>query len=395
VSIWNEAPVARMGTLALIALRARNRDVQNVSVIASGYVKDFTGAWVTSSVPAYHYKDVLSGAQNLDPLPDELRSDTSLTAWKNLCIANGWKCDAIIDDFRTQDVLTLLASCGYAKPYQSEVYGVTVDDDRSGDDPIQIFNRRNATNFRWERAFARVPDGLIVNCVDKDNDYKPAQIVVYRRDRSLAVPGLFETVSYDGLVETDAVRARAQYDLDQADLRSIFYYFDTDIEAIVCRRGSLIGVQHDVLTQQMGDGLIKKKILNGDNEIVAIELDSTIPISNEPDMHAVTDMHAIKDMHKVGLKTGIAIRRNDGTISTHQVADPTGESDVIHLADAIGDTDAIVAQANDPKRPSLVTSGKLGTVYRRHLVSGITPGKDFQASLTSVDEAPELVRLAA
>jgi hypothetical protein len=318
-----------------------------------------------------------------------------LVAWRTLCIANGWKCDAIIDDFRTQDVLTLLAACGYAKPYQSEIYGVTVDSDRSGDIPVQMFNRRNATNFRWERAFARVPDGMIVNYVDKDNDYKPAQIIVYRRDRSLAVPGLLETTSYDGLVETEAVRARAQYDVDQADLRSIFHYFDTDIEGIVCRRGSLIAVQHDMLTHQMGDGLIKKKILNGDDEIVALELDSTIQVDNEPDMHAVTDSHAVTDMHRVGLKTGIAIRRNDGTISTHQLADVTGETDLIHLSDAVANTDTIVSQDNNPKRPSLITAGRLGTVYRRHLVAGITPGKDFQASMTSVDEAPALTRYAA
>lgn len=398
VSIWNEHPVQQPG-LALLAIRARNRDVRDVSVIASGYVKDWDGdgwnTWTTTSNPAPHYRDILSGALNLDPLPNDLRDDDALVAWRTLCASEDWTCDAIIDDFRTQDALTLAASCAYAKPYQSDLYGVTVDKDRSADDPCQVFSRRNSANMRYEKAFARVPDGFIVNYVDKDDDYENRQVVVYQRDRSFPTTGLLETITLDGLVDRDKVIARAQFDLDQGNLRSTFYYFDTDVESIVCRRGDLIGLQHDVLTDRMGDALIKRKILNDSDEIVALELDSTIPTANEPAMEDIADMTAVEDMTEVGLQIGIAVRHNDGTISTHALSDSKGETDLVHLETAVNDVETIVPQNDNPSRASMIVAGKLSAEYLRLLVSEIKPSPDLNASLTAVDEAPDLVRYAA
>lgn len=398
VSVWNEYPVLRPG-LALLAVKALNRQVQNVSMLASGYVRDWNGSawatWTTTSNPAPHYVDILSGAQNIDPLPADLRDDDGLVAWRTLCASNGWTCDTIIDDFRTQDALALLASCGYARPYQSDIYGVTVDSDRSSDDPVQVFSRRNAANFRYERAFARVPDGLIVNHADGSADYDVTQTIVYQRDRSLATTGLLETTSFEGLVVTAAVEARALFDLDQANARATFYYLDTDMEAIVCRRGDLVAVQHDILDKRCGDGLIRSKTVSGGN-ITGFTLDSKIPITNEPDMHAVSDMHAVADMHEVGVTTGIAIRRNDGTISTHLLSNPTGEDDVLTLATPFADVASIEGLAdNDNTYGSMVVAGRVTAEYRRLLVAAIVPQADLQASLVLVDEAPALVRYAA
>jgi hypothetical protein len=151
VSIWNAHPVgAAPEDFALIAIKARNRQLQRVSVEAGGIVPDWTGsdydALTVTSNPAQHYRDVLLGAQNLDPLDggdgyidgtNELLDEQGILDWSDLCDANGWTCNAIIDDMRTQDVLTLLASCGYAKPYQSDQYGVTVDNDRTADAPFK------------------------------------------------------------------------------------------------------------------------------------------------------------------------------------------------------------------------------------------------------------------
>src|SRR5262249_40651224 len=147
-----------------------------------------------------------------------------LVAWRTLCNSNSWTCDSIINDTRTQDVLSLLASCAYARPYQSDVYGVIVDNDRSGDAPIQVFSRRNCSNLRYERAFARVPAGFNVTYRDDSLDDDQAQVTVYQRDPTDSDLTLLESVSYDGLVDVAKVTKRAQFDLDQANLRSTFYY---------------------------------------------------------------------------------------------------------------------------------------------------------------------------
>src|SRR5262245_20957301 len=265
ISIWNEYPVLRQG-FSLIAIRARNRAISRLSVNASGYVRDWGGSawdtWTTTSNPAPHYADVLSGDQNIDPLEVDLRDDDSLTDWRTLCTTNDWTCDAIIDDMRTQDVLSLLASCGYARPYQSDVYGVTVDNDRSLDSPVQVFSRRNAANVHYERGFIRVPEGFVVSYRDETEDDDRAQTVVYQRDRSIATTGMLESVAFEGIIDTAKVTARAQFDLDQANLRSTFYSFDTDIESIVCRRGDLVAMQHDIITTRAGDGHIVSKQVN-------------------------------------------------------------------------------------------------------------------------------------
>ena len=334
----------------------------------------------------------MSGAQNLDPLPATIRDDAGLVAWRTLCASRSWTCDTIIDDFRTQDVLQLLASCGYARPYQSDLYGVAVDKDRSSDAPTQVFSRRNANNIRFERAFPRVPAGFIVNYRDRLLDEDEEQIEVYQRDPTIGVPGLLETVSYDGLIDAAKVTARALFDLDQGNLRSTFYYLDSDVETLVCRKADLVAIQFDILSKYAGDGIIRSKIMSGSN-ITGFVIDGSVPITSAPDMHATTDLHAVADMHLVGYTTGIAIRRNDGTISTHQISNASSDTDTLTLSTPIADPGTIVGlNEGNGTYGCMLTVGRVASEYRRVLVSGITPTKGLMCTLTLVDEAPALVR---
>ena len=395
VSIWNEIPITQPGQFALIAIKALNRSVRQLSIKASGYVKDWDGSgwntWNTSSNPAPHYRDVLSGTLNLDPLPDDLRDDTALVAWRALCRDNNWTCDSIVNDTRTQDVLNLLASCGYGRPYQSDIYGIVVDNDRTADAPVQVFSRRNSANLHYEKAFARLPAGFNVTYRDDATDDDAAQTTVYQRDTTNTDLTLLESISYDGMIDADKVEARALFDLDQATLRSTFYYMDVDIESIVCRRGSLVALEHDVLSGRSGDGYIASKQLSVGSpvQITGVTLDAEIDCTNELDMHAIVDMHA------VGIKTGVAIRRTDGTLSIHQLSNVTGSTNVLTFATPFTDVSTIQGFAdNDRKYGCLVVAGDMSTVYKRMLVQAISPAKDFQASIVLVDEAPSLVRFA-
>ena len=283
VSIWNTHPVQDgQGKFALLAIRAINKNLQRVSVLASGVVGSWNGSnWTTtvgaSSNPAAHYRNVLLGIANLDRLPLSLIDDTTMVNWYNLCSSKGWTCDAIIDDMRTQDVLNLLASCGYARPYQSDQYGVVIDNNRSADSPIQVFSRLNTANMKYEKAFAKAPAGLIVTYHRQPNDYELDQEVILQTDPSVGTTGLYETIAYDGLVNQGKVLARAKFDLDQANLRSTFYSFDTDIENIVCRRGSLVAIQHDVLTSRAGDARVKTVLTSGPN-VTGLILDAEISV---------------------------------------------------------------------------------------------------------------------
>ena len=384
VSVWNEHPAPASG-LALIAIKARNRQLERVSCVAGGWVQDWDGTawrdWVVTDNPAPHLRDIYVGAENVDPVPLGLIDDTGLVAWRAACTSLGYSCNAIIEGRTVDDAARIVASCGYAKPYMAEIWGVTRDYDRSAEGPVQIFTPRNSRGFRWTKAFARVPDGFRVTFRDEGRDYEARQITVFRKGAS-DDSARIEQVTYEGLVAEADVIARAAYDQAQPESRGTFYEIDAPAEAIVCRRGDLVGVQHDMLTAQAGAGRIVDWEFDGSGDIAAIWLDEAVPVANEPDLHAVADMHAITDMHAIGRKTGAAIRLSDGSVATEELANTTGESARLEFASAISPTGVTEGL--------LATVGPLGREFMRAVVFAIRPRADFSASLTLVDEAPEI-----
>lgn len=400
-SEWDQHPVQLPGD-SLIAIKAKNRAIENVSVIASGWVPDITdldGPWITTSNPADHYRFVLSGILNADPIEDDLIDEAALLDWHDSCETEGYTCDGIAQGESIQDILTLIASCGYARPTQSEVWGVYEDRDRSADAPVQIFSSRNSVNFRWERAFARLPDGFRYTYSDKFADYEPQQGIVLRDG---ATGTNLENVTYAGIVTEPQAIARAQFDLAQAVARGTYYYFDAPAEAIVCRRGDLIGLTHDVLTRQAGSARIKSKILSGSN-VTGLVLDSAIYVNAET-VGDITSMEDVEYMSDVGVSIGIIIRRQDGTFSTHRITEGMGWHTTVTLETPVSDATITVtsgwgtedvASIGEEEDGSLIVWGPVDEETKRLLVFGITPNDDLTFSIVAVDEAPDLVRTAS
>lgn len=382
-SIWNEQPVPG-SDLALIAVRARNRQLDAVSCVAGGYVPDWDGtawrAWAVTDNPAPHLRDVYTGAQNVDPLPLDLIDDAGLVAWRSACTSLGYRCNAIMEGKTVDEASRIIAACGYAKPYISEIVGVSRDYDRAGESPVQIFTPRNSAGFQWTRAFARVPDGFRVNFRDESRDFESRQITSYRAGAS-DESGYLEQVTYEGLVTEAEVRARAEYDQAQPQARGTFYALDAPAEAIVCRRGDLVGVVHDMLTSQTGAGRVIG-IEEADGAVTAIILDEAVPVASVEDVHAVTDWHGVRDVHALGRSTGAAIRRQGGTVTVHPLAPLTGDTDRLEFATPI--SGAGIAGG------VLATVGLVAEEFARMIVFAISPKPNLEASLTLVDEAPEI-----
>jgi len=357
------------------------------------------GALVVTSSPAPHYLDMLTGPLNFDPMPEDLVDFDGLTAWRQACIDNAYSCDLVAEGEGLADVLRLVASCGYARPYQSELWGVIRDYDRSAEAPVQVFSPRNMAGFSWKKAFPRVPAGLRVNYRNEDLDYAAKQIVVYRSGAE-GTDARTEQVTYDGFVDEAKIISRAQFDLAQAEHRATFYSFTAPVEAIVCRRGSLVAVSHDILSRHYGFGRIKSVLTSGGN-VTGIVLDGAIEVKNAPDLLATADVLAVPDMLEVGLKTGIAIRRADGSTTVHALSNAAGETDTLTFATPVPDeTTAGGPFDGGPLIPEisegcLVVAGTLGREFKRLIVTEIANGKDLTANLTLVDEAPQLWSVAA
>lgn len=398
-SEWDAHPAPLAGD-AMIAVRAKNRAIEGVTTIASGYVPDIaTGTWITTSNPAHNYRFVLAGTLNADPLPADLVDEDVLADWRDSCATEGYACDALIQGQAVQEVLSIIASCGFSRPTQSEVWGVYEDKDRSADAPVQIFSPRNSANLRWEKAFPRLPDGFRVTYGDKFADYEDQQLTVLRAGAS---GSNLENVTYAGLVTEAQAAGRAAFDLAQAVARSTYYYFDAPAEAIVCRRGDLVGVTHDVITRQAGSARVKSKTISAGN-ITHLTLDSAVTVA-PTSMQTVPVMQDVDCVQDVGVEVGLVVRRQDGTFSSHRITDGAGEHETVQLLTPVPDDDVtilsghgseVVRAIGEDDEGALVYWGPVSSETERMLVYGITANDDLTFSLTVVDEAPELIRTAS
>lgn len=382
VSLWAEPPLPSRD-LAVLAIRARNRAVDSLSCIAGGWVRDLGASgdwdhWTITDNPAPHLRDIFTGLENLDPVPLDILDDVGLAAWRQHCIDQGYSCNALIEDQTVDDAARIVASCGYGKPYTSDVWGVIWDRDRQSEAPMQIFTPRNMSGFQWTKGFARVPDGFRVNFPDASRDYDQHQISVFRPGSS-DDSGRMEQINYEGIVhEADAIR-HAEYDQMQAQLRSTFYSWDCAAESILCRRGDLIGVQHDMLSAHAGSARITGIETDTQGNITALQLDSPVPIEAHPFMDEVPDLSAEANLALLGLQSGAAISRA-AAVTVHPVA----ASDGLWLTFSPAIPPTGIAEG------ALVVTGPIGREYLRLIVFGVAPKPDFEATITAVDEAPQL-----
>lgn len=385
VSIWNEHPLPQPG-LATVAVRARNRALDRVSCVAGGWVRDHDGTdwrdWVVTSNPAPHLRDIYAGWLNLDPVPPGIIDTPTLLTWRSYCDARGLQVNALIEDATVDDAARIVAACGYAKPYQSEIWGVVRDYDRSAETPVQVFTPRNMRGFQWTKAFPRLPDGFRVNFRDATRDYEMHQITVFRPGIS-ADTGRLEQVTYEGLVTEAEARARAEYDLAQLDARGVFFSWDSPAEAIICRRGDLVGVQHDSLEVQSGSGRVINITYDSAGDIIGIVLDGAVPVRATDDLLATPDILAAPDLLALGALTGAVIRRAGGA-TVHELDGPDGDSEALTFSAPIDPTGVEIG--------TLVAVGPLNREIRRLIVSDMQGDADLTFAITTVDEgATDLV----
>lgn len=382
VSLWNAPPVVT-GDMALIAIRARNRALERVSVLAGGWVPDWDGTgwreWSVTDNPAPHLRDILVGRLNADALPESVLDDAGLLDFRTHCATEGYRVNALLEGQSVGAAAEIVAACGYARPYASDRWGVVMDRDRSAEASVQMFTARNSANFAWRRAMPRLPDGLRVTFRDATRDFEARQITVLRdggQDR-----GLLEQVEYEGLVSEAEVRARAAYDLAQPSSRSTYYSLEAPAEAVVCRRGSLVAVQHDTLGSYAGAGRIATVWLDDAGQVAGVDLDTEVPVTTGPGFAAIADLGAVADMGLIGATSAALIRRSTGDITLHPL---TGSATTAALT---------FATPIDPagiEEDALVTVGLTDTHHLRAIVYDMEPRPDYRFALTLVDEAPEI-----
>jgi hypothetical protein len=393
VTVKNALPVVA-GYGAYIAVRAKNRSIESLSVLASAFVRDWNGSewasWTTTSNPAPHYVDALVGLNNPTPYKRVQMDNDGLVAWRQTCIDNGYTCDAIVKSGNYQETLELLASCGYARPYNSDIVGVIQDKDRSGEAPVRVFSPRNINGFSIEKGFARIPDGFRVVYPDQTNQYRPKEEIVYREGREGGE--LLEKIEYEGFVSNSAAVARARFDLLQVQKRSTFYRFNVPATGMILRRGDLIGLSHDAMVSQQSYGRLVGVHRNESGLVYRVDLDAPIQAVNNPEYLSVNDILNVDDVLQLGLRTTMAIKRKLQAGEEAAGLQYTTPKAIVPASEKVKsvnfvepfDDDGIYAGA-------LFYAGPSEKEYRRLLILDMAvSGLGESIALTAVDEAPEI-----
>lgn len=383
-SVRNRSPITKSG-LALMAIRVHDRSVSEFSVLASGYVYDWDGSgWndlVTTSNPAPHYRDVLLGSENARPLPLARFGEDQILTWRQECIDNGYEVNAVFQSNTVWNALNILAGAGSARPRASELWDVLIDKDTSGDAPVQIFTPRNLSSFRWEKAFPRIPDGFRMKYFNADLDYKEDELVVTNPESDIDY-GIYEEQSIQGLVTPAEVLIYAERNFKQLHHRFVYYYGEADVEHLVCRRGDLVAVQHDIIHNKAGFANVKEVLTSGPN-VTGLVLNGTVPTS--------------EDLWFTGgwftgswfttPRYGASIRLKNGTIITHEITGEPSEDESLTITFV---TPFAIPGGSALAAGCLVATGELGTSFKRMKVFDIQSKQELRAQLTFVDEAPQI-----
>jgi hypothetical protein len=389
-SVYNSPPVVATGqNIAIISMIGKSKQLNRVSCLASGLVPDWNGVEWTgyniTSNPAPHFRDVLTGRLNIDPLATELVDDAGLLSWRTYCDLQSLSCDMICEGRAVYEALQAIASCGRAKPLSSDIWGVIVDRPRVDELPVSVFTPRNSNNFSFEKLLPDRSDAFRVQFRNIDLDYEQDEIIVFDPDIPEGAAERFEQITYEGLITETLARNRMLFDILQSKLRSTTYRLDTDIEALVCRRGDIVGVAHEIVEPSAGYGRIKDVVVSS-GLVQTILLDNEVDLSVSTSFFSLSNVFTTTDIFNVGVPMGAALRlaNGAGTIVTKALSlSISGTTDVLTFATPF----ALPSGLSDG---ILVAVGPLNAEYGRYIVTDIYLSADLTARLTLVDEAPAI-----
>lgn len=256
------------------------------------------GEQVTSN-PAAIYRYILNGPANARPVGGAALNNQALGAWYDFCEAEGFTFDAVIN-YRTsvRNLIQDIAAAGRASPaFVDGKWTVIIQQPQTT--IVQHFTSRNIRNFRSNIPFLEVPHGLRIRFLNRNKGYREAERIVYDDGFDETNATDFESIDLPGQTRPSNVYKLGRAFLAAMRLRPERFYWECDIEHIVCQRGDLIRVESDVALIGLGSGRITD--ING----LQVTVDEEITI-------------------EAGKDYRLRVRAPDGTSETTNVLSPAG-----------------------------------------------------------------------
>jgi hypothetical protein len=371
-TITPDNPVAMDG-VCMTSIRIRgtkqlNGVIDELNGIASSILHVWDGVdWDTqeeSANPAACAYEVAFGSANARPLPIAKMHLEDLQDAYDDCVTNGYKFN-MIRDFQSSVWETwqdIYASMRASPGHRDGKWTVIMD--RPQATPVQLFTPRNSSNFAGRISYVDVPHGLRVRFVNEDKNWEQDERIVYADGYDENNATKFEGIELPGVTDPDLIYKHTRFHYAQGLLRGEIYTFQADIEAMVCTRGDMIRVAHDVPTWSYSWGRVKALVTSGANT-VGVTLDDFMQIE-------VGQSHVIRFRSETGVQS---VREIVSTIS--------GEFKTVTFVTP-------VATASGPKVGDAWCGGITNQESRELLVQGIASSKDMGGIITCVDYSPDV-----
>ena len=309
----------------------------------------------------------------------------TLQTWHEFCAGNNPSNapltynSIITNSMSVMDMLRDICAAGLASPiFLDGKWSVVVDKPRAY--TTQYFTPHNSWGFESTKALPRLPHAFRVTIVDEEQAYQASEHIIYNYGYNQDGTGgktaatLFESITLPGVTNANQARFLARWHHAQLKLRPETYTLNTDFEYLVCNRGDVVKVSHDVPLWGVATGRIKA-ITN----TTTLELTEPVNLTYGKTYRILV---RVNDKNKPnGTTKTIDLAATSPTLTTGQTATVT----TIKLVSS-----APIVAGDSLEADNLFMLGEIGQETQELVVLNVEPTSSTGAKLTLVDYAPSI-----
>lgn len=278
----------------------------------------------------------------------------------------------------TQSIMETLrdiCAAGLASPtYVDGKWGVVIDQPRA--QTVQHFTPHNSWGFEATKNLPILPHAFRITVADESLAYQPNELIIYNygyaakagtyNGQVKKAAELFEQLTLPGVTNADQAARLARWHFAQIKLRPETYSLNVDFEQLVCTRGDLVKVTHDVPRWGTGSGRIKT--VSG----------TTITLTESVYLEAGKTYNILIRRNSINSAAG-----SESITKTLTAITQTGYVDTITITSAI-------ITADNVESDNLFMIGEVNKVSQQCIVTAVEPSGNYSAKLTLADYSPEI-----
>lgn len=268
------------------------------------------------------------------------------------------------------DTLRDICAAGLASPtYIDGKWGVIIDKPRTH--TVQHFTPHNSWGFEASKTLPILPHAFRIAIADENLAYQVREIIVYnygygpKAENGKKAAELFEQLSLPGVTNPDQAVRLARWHFAQIKLRPEVYGLNVDFEHLVCTRGDLVKVTHDIPRWGTASGRLRSGV--GD----AIT-GTTLTLSEKVYLDSTKSYRILIRTNKLSSTVG------SGSVTKTLTGITTGYTDTITLSSALVTGDNVQSD-------NLFMLGEVNKESQQCIVVGVEPSTNYSAKLTLVD----------